>query len=160
MRNRKSTSEKAVIHQSKNRHRIVQNKFFIHRGSFQKVREDGEMAGKYLMVNLQDSRKSCTEQNLNVWKDPKLRKLVSDHFIFWQICKSNPYGKWYEVFYKPTQYPYGEIVDPRTGEKLEEWHQVNYEIISDHTEKFLAMYKNEWDRSSKTDGESQSANNE
>ncbi|KAG8189664.1 hypothetical protein JTE90_018511 [Oedothorax gibbosus] len=123
----------------------------LNRYSFRTARDEAQKARKWLMVNVVKSTKSGLEQNRNVWKNKNVKDLVSKDFILWRVNQKNPYGKWYEQFYKPVEFPYVAILDPRTGEKLQVWHKMDPSDLLKCVEDFLLDYKNLWDRSEEED---------
>ncbi|GIY64953.1 UBX domain-containing protein 7 [Caerostris darwini] len=124
----------------------------MHRGNFNSARDQGQRMNKWLMVNLQDSQEfACQVLNRDVWSNRDVKKLVSDHFIFWQVYTDSADGEKYSQFYKPEKFPYIAILDPRTGEKLVVWNNVDPVTICELIEAFLKEH-------SSPDGTSQSAN--
>lgn len=46
----------------------------------------GEQEGKWLMVNIQDSKEfSCQQLNRDVWSNDAVRTILAGHFILWQV---------------------------------------------------------------------------
>ncbi|KAF8797295.1 UBX domain-containing protein 7-like [Argiope bruennichi] len=110
----------------------------MHRGNFSTARDQGQVTNKWLMVNLQDSQEfSCQVLNRDVWSNHDVKKLVSQHFVFWQVYNDSIDGEKYIQFYKPVEFPYIAILDPRTGEKLVTWHHVDSTTLCELIESFL-----------------------
>ncbi|CAL1276518.1 unnamed protein product [Larinioides sclopetarius] len=110
----------------------------MHRGNFSSARDFGQMSNKWLMVNLQDSQEfSCQVLNRDVWSNRDVKKLISQHFVFWQVYNDSIDGEKYIQFYKPVEFPYIAILDPRTGEKLVTWHHVDSVTLCELIENFL-----------------------
>lgn len=110
----------------------------MYRGNFESARDFGQMSNKWLMVNLQDSQEfSCQVLNRDVWSNPAVKSLVSRHFVFWQVYSDSIDGQRYMQFYTPVTFPYIAILDPRTGEKLVVWNNVDAMSICEHIDSFL-----------------------
>lgn len=111
------------------------------RGNFESARDFGQLADKWLMVNIQDSQEfSCQVLNRDVWSNKAVKKLIAKHFTFWQVYSDSVDGQRYMQFYKPVEFPYIAILDPRTGEKLVVWHNVDVKTICELIELFLAEH--------------------
>lgn len=97
--------------------------------SWDEVRSVGKEDKKWIMVNLQDmSDFNCQALNRDIWKDPAVKELVKENFLFLQYDKEYPESEEFLAFYFPTQghenpdnYPYVTIIDPRTGEQVKVW---------------------------------------
>ncbi|GFY48282.1 UBX domain-containing protein 7 [Trichonephila inaurata madagascariensis] len=124
----------------------------MHRGNFSTARETGNASNRWLMVNIQDSQEfSCQVLNRDVWSNNDVKSLISKHFIFWQVYNDSIDGEKYMQFYKPVEFPYIAVLDPRTGEKLIEWHDVNSNNMCDLIQSFLKEHRTP-DGSSTTSG--------
>lgn len=78
------------------------------------------------MVNVQNSQEfSCQVLNRDVWSSPAVKEIVSEHFLFWQVYNTSRDGERYIQFYPVNQYPYISIIDPRTGELVESWNNID-----------------------------------
>ncbi|XP_035216881.1 UBX domain-containing protein 7-like [Stegodyphus dumicola] len=110
----------------------------MHRGTFDSARDFGQTSNRWLMVNIQDSQEfSCQVLNRDVWSNPTVKELISQHFVFWQVYSDSIDGQRYMQFYKLVEFPYIAIIDPRTGEKLLEWHHVDATSICELIQIFL-----------------------
>ena len=77
------------------------------------------------MVNVQCSQEfSCQVLNRDVWSNPAVKELVSEHFLFWQVYNTSRDGERYIQFYPVHTYPYISIIDPRTGELVQSWNNI------------------------------------
>ncbi|KAF7929363.1 uncharacterized protein EAE98_005281 [Botrytis deweyae] len=91
------------------------------------ARDEGKENGKWILVNIQDnSIFDCQSLNRDIWKDPGVRDVVKENFIFMQYSKDDPRGSQYIQYYFPQKdseaaYPHIAIVDPRTGEQVKVW---------------------------------------
>lgn len=113
----------------------------MHRGTFESARDYGQSSNRWLMVNLQNSQEfACQVLNRDVWSNPAVKSLVTKHFVFWQVYSDSLDGERYMQFYKPTEFPYVAVIDPRTGEKLVEWHHVDASSINQLVDVFLKEY--------------------
>ncbi|KAH6895936.1 hypothetical protein B0T10DRAFT_229482 [Thelonectria olida] len=99
------------------------------RVTWDEARTLGKEDKKWIMVNLQDmSDFNCQTLNRDIWKDPNVKGLVSENFIFLQYDKESPDAEEYITFYfpnrsheNPDNYPHVSIIDPRTGEQVKVW---------------------------------------
>lgn len=91
------------------------------------ARDKGKEEMKWILVNVQDpSIFDCQSLNRDIWKDPGIKELVKENFIFMQYSKDDPRGMQYINYYFPLRdsdaaYPHIAIVDPRTGEQVKVW---------------------------------------
>lgn len=91
------------------------------------AREEGKESGKWILVNIQDvSIFDCQLLNRDIWKDPGIKDLVKENFIFMQYAKEDSRANQYVQYYFPQKdseaaYPHIAIVDPRTGEQVKVW---------------------------------------
>ncbi|KAI9650274.1 UBX domain protein Ubx2 [Ciborinia camelliae] len=91
------------------------------------ARDEGKENGKWILVNIQDnSIFDCQSLNRDIWKDPGVKDVVKENFIFMQYSKDDPRGNQYIQYYFPQSdseaaYPHIAIVDPRTGEQVKVW---------------------------------------
>lgn len=87
-------------------------------GSFQAARDHAKEQNRWLIVNLQDNADfNCQVLNRDVWSNEKLRKVLRNFFVFWQVATDNAEGHRYQIFYSVEDFPYVGIIDPRTGEE-------------------------------------------
>jgi UBX domain-containing protein 7 len=91
------------------------------------ARDKGKEELKWILVNIQDpSIFDCQSLNRDIWKDPGIKEVVKENFIFMQYSKDDPRGSQYIQYYFPLRdsdaaYPHIAIVDPRTGEQVKIW---------------------------------------
>ncbi|KAL7990803.1 hypothetical protein Chor_014233 [Crotalus horridus] len=98
----------------------------MHKGSFETAKECGQMQNKWLMINIQNVQDfACQCLNRDVWSNDAVKNIIREHFIFWQVYHDSEEGQRYIQFYKLGDFPYVSILDPRTGQKLVEWHQLD-----------------------------------
>lgn len=51
-----------------------------------KAKLAGEQEGKWLIVNIQDSKEfKCQQLNRDVWSNEAVRNIMAEHFILWQV---------------------------------------------------------------------------
>lgn len=113
----------------------------MHRGSFESARESGQVSNRWLMVNVQDSQEfSCQILNRDVWSNKAVKNYIIKHFIFWQVYSDSSDGQRYMQFYKPVEFPYVAVIDPRTGENLIVWHEIDMSNFFELIEKFLQAH--------------------
>lgn len=110
-------------------------------GSFHSVRDAGQSAGKWLMVNIQNTQEfSCQKLNRDVWSDPTVKSIIRESFVFWQVFHDSEDGLKYSQFYDVTEYPYVAILDPRTGELMVTWHHLDTVAFCDLVMDFLTNH--------------------
>ncbi|UYV62454.1 UBXN7 [Cordylochernes scorpioides] len=131
----------------------------IHRGAFEssklfylhlcsltvddmwQAREKGQAINKWVMVNVQDVREfACQVLNRDVWSHQAVKSIVKEHFIFWQTYCDSEEGRRYDRFYKVTRFPYIAVIDPRTGENLVTWNNVDAVSLCDLMSEFLTQH--------------------
>ncbi|XP_077278309.1 UBX domain-containing protein 7 isoform X1 [Temnothorax americanus] len=102
-------------------------------GSFVEARDHAKTLNRWLLVNVQDPQEFCCQiLNRDVWSNERIREIVKDHFILWQVLSNTSDGKRYIDFYKVMSYPYLAIVDPRTGECMKAYKNITVDsLISD-----------------------------
>lgn len=95
--------------------------------NWDQARDKGKDEMKWIIVNIQDnSIFDCQSLNRDIWKDPGIKEVVKENFIFMQYSKDDPRGSQYIQYYFPLRdssaaYPHIAIVDPRTGEQVKIW---------------------------------------
>ncbi|XP_028405810.1 UBX domain-containing protein 7-like isoform X2 [Dendronephthya gigantea] len=110
----------------------------IHKGTFETAKVTGEQEGKWLIVNIQDSKEfKCQQLNRDVWSNEAVRNIMADHFILWQVYRDSDDGDRYTQFYHVTKFPHLSVLDPRTGEKLVEWDTVDAQSFCEVATEFL-----------------------
>ena len=89
------------------------------------------------MVNVQNVQEfSCQVLNRDVWSNPAVKEIITEHFVFWQVkgihiffiensldtpvfffkvYHDSSEGQRYMQFYNVIEFPYVAILDPRTG---------------------------------------------
>ncbi|KAM9128023.1 UBX domain-containing protein 7 isoform 1-T1 [Pangshura tecta] len=113
----------------------------MHKGSFETAKECGQMQNKWLMINIQNVQDfACQCLNRDVWSNEAVKNIIREHFIFWQVYHDSEEGQRYIQFYKLSDFPYVSILDPRTGQKLVEWHQLDVTSFLDQVTGFLGEH--------------------
>ncbi|KAF4020846.1 hypothetical protein G4228_012874 [Cervus hanglu yarkandensis] len=113
----------------------------MHKGSFETAKECGQMQNKWLMINIQNVQDfACQCLNRDVWSNEAVKNIIREHFIFWQVYHDSEEGQRYIQFYKLGDFPYVSILDPRTGKKLVEWHQLDVSSFLDQVTGFLGEH--------------------
>ncbi|XP_023226428.1 UBX domain-containing protein 7-like isoform X1 [Centruroides sculpturatus] len=111
----------------------------MHRGSLESARELGRTTNRWLMVNIQNVQEfACQVLNRDVWSNAAVKSIISEHFVFWQVYCESEDGQRYIQFYNVTEYPYIAILDPRTGEKLVVWNNIDSVSFCDLVTEFLS----------------------
>ncbi|KAL0593565.1 UBX domain-containing protein 7 [Plecturocebus cupreus] len=105
------------------------------------AKECGQMQNKWLMINIQNVQDfACQCLNRDVWSNEAVKNIIREHFIFWQVYHDSEEGQRYIQFYKLGDFPYVSILDPRTGQKLVEWHQLDVSSFLDQVTGFLGEH--------------------
>nr|XP_033813829.1 UBX domain-containing protein 7 isoform X2 [Geotrypetes seraphini] len=113
----------------------------MHKGSFETAKECGQMQNKWLMINIQNVQDfACQCLNRDVWSNEAVKTIIREHFIFWQVYHNSEEGQRYIQFYKLGDFPYISILDPRTGQKLVEWHQLDVSSFLEQVTGFLGEH--------------------
>ncbi|CAG0914980.1 unnamed protein product [Notodromas monacha] len=113
----------------------------IFTGSFDEAKEFGARENRWLLVNIQNNQEfKCQVLNRDVWSDKRIKKLVREHFVFWQAYNDTDDGERFSMFYPVTKWPYIAVLDPRTGENLAQWHDDSPGIILNALTDFLSEH--------------------
>ncbi|KAH9081081.1 hypothetical protein Ae201684P_012054 [Aphanomyces euteiches] len=97
----------------------------IFHGSLSEARSFAKQESKWLLVNIQDETVFASLRlNRDTWSDDLVQNLVSSSFVFWQSNVKSDQGKKFCALYQidPDVVPVTCIIDPRTGQKLVQWH--------------------------------------
>ncbi|KAM4771963.1 LOW QUALITY PROTEIN: UBX domain-containing protein 7 [Rhinophrynus dorsalis] len=113
----------------------------MHKGSFETAKECGQIQNKWLMINIQNVQDfACQCLNRDIWSNEAVKTLIREHFIFWQVYHDSEEGQRYIQFYKLSDFPYVSILDPRTGQKLVEWHKLDPTSFLEQVTGFLGEH--------------------
>ncbi|XP_061776369.1 UBX domain-containing protein 7 [Nerophis ophidion] len=113
----------------------------MHKGSFETAKDCGQLENKWLMINIQNVQDfACQCLNRDVWSNDAVKNIIRDHFIFWQVYHDSEEGQRYIQFYKLNKFPYISILDPRTGQKMVEWNQLDVASFLEQATGFLAEH--------------------
>uniref|UniRef100_A0A669DMC7 UBX domain-containing protein 7 n=1 Tax=Oreochromis niloticus TaxID=8128 RepID=A0A669DMC7_ORENI len=113
----------------------------MHKGSFETAKDCGQMENKWLMINIQNVQDfACQCLNRDVWSNDSVKTIIREHFIFWQVYHDSEEGQRYIQFYKLNKFPYISILDPRTGQKMVEWNQLDVASFLEQATGFLAEH--------------------
>ncbi|XP_068605123.1 UBX domain-containing protein 7 [Brachionichthys hirsutus] len=113
----------------------------MHKGSFETAKDCGQLENKWLMINIQNVQDfSCQCLNRDVWSNDAVKTIIREHFIFWQVYHDSEEGQRYIQFYKLNKFPYISILDPRTGQKMVEWNQLDVASFLEQATGFLAEH--------------------
>lgn len=90
-------------------------------GTFDEIKKMAEQKKYFVLVNIQDVQEfDCQKLNRDTWSNKDLKELIGENFVFWQVNSANPEGKWFTQIYPVFKFPYIAIIDPRTGQKLQD----------------------------------------
>ncbi|XP_068426948.1 UBX domain-containing protein 7 [Clinocottus analis] len=113
----------------------------MHKGSFETAKDCGQLENKWLMINIQNVQDfACQCLNRDVWSNDAVKTIIREHFIFWQVYHDSEEGQRYIQFYKLNKFPYISILDPRTGQKMVEWTELDVASFLEQTTGFLAEH--------------------
>ncbi|XP_019959447.1 UBX domain-containing protein 7 [Paralichthys olivaceus] len=113
----------------------------MHKGSFETAKDCGQLENKWLMINIQNVQDfACQCLNRDVWSNDAVKTIIREHFIFWQVYHDSEEGQRYIQFYKLNKFPYISILDPRTGQKMVEWNQLDVASFLEQVTGFLAEH--------------------
>ncbi|XP_026063094.1 UBX domain-containing protein 7 [Carassius auratus] len=113
----------------------------MHKGSFETAKDSGQLENKWLMINIQNVQDfACQCLNRDVWSNDAVKNIIREHFIFWQVYHDSEEGQRYIQFYKLNKFPYISILDPRTGQKMVEWNQLDVTSFLDQVTGFLSEH--------------------
>uniref|UniRef100_A0A3B4AJM7 UBX domain-containing protein n=1 Tax=Periophthalmus magnuspinnatus TaxID=409849 RepID=A0A3B4AJM7_9GOBI len=99
------------------------------------------MENKWLMINIQNVQDfACQCLNRDVWSNDAVKTIIREHFIFWQVYHDSEEGQRYIQFYKLNKFPYISILDPRTGQKMVEWNQLDVSSFLEQATGFLTEH--------------------
>ncbi|XP_072525396.1 UBX domain-containing protein 7 [Salminus brasiliensis] len=113
----------------------------MHKGSFETAKDCGQLENKWLMINIQNVQDfACQCLNRDVWSNEAVKTIIRQHFIFWQVYHDSEEGQRYIQFYKLNKFPYISILDPRTGQKMVEWNQLDVTSFLEQVTGFLTEH--------------------
>ncbi|KAI4897688.1 hypothetical protein NFI96_015713, partial [Prochilodus magdalenae] len=105
------------------------------------AKDCGQLENKWLMINIQNVQDfACQCLNRDVWSNEAVKTIIREHFIFWQVYHDSEEGQRYIQFYKLNKFPYISILDPRTGQKMVEWNQLDVSSFLDQVTGFLTEH--------------------
>lgn len=80
----------------------------------------GRQENRWILVNIQDpSEFPCQVLNRDCWSNTKLKELIKDKLLFWQVYQDAADGRRVVGYYGLHSYPAIFIVDPRTSELIQ-----------------------------------------
>ncbi|KAJ5079648.1 ubx domain-containing protein [Anaeramoeba ignava] len=95
-------------------------------GSLAKAKQKGTEEGKWVLVNIQDPNEfTSSVLNRDIWNNKTIQSIINNHFIFCQWKVDSPTSRIYLQFYETFSFPSVSILDPITGERLENWLTFN-----------------------------------
>jgi thioredoxin-related protein len=61
----------------------------IFSGNFQAARDTGTKNNRWILVNIQNNQEfKCQVLNRDVWSDQRIKTLIKENFVFWQVSES------------------------------------------------------------------------
>ncbi|XP_050099947.1 UBX domain-containing protein 7 [Anopheles aquasalis] len=89
-------------------------------GGFDLAQRHGRSLDRWLLVNLQDDLNFCCQMlNRDLWSDARLKEFMRRNLVFWQQSNKTNDGAKFKTFYKVRSEPYIAMIDPRTGEEVQ-----------------------------------------
>jgi len=115
----------------------------MYRGDWQSARDKATESGRWLLVNIQEPKEfQCQVLNRDLWSNPGVKTIISEHFVFWQQYKQSDEAQRYMTFYKITSWPYIAVIDPRTGENMVTWSHIDANAFPELITEFLSLNPN------------------
>ena len=113
----------------------------LYQGDWQSAREHASSSGRWLLVNIQNPQEfQCQVLNRDLWSNPGVKVIIKEHFVFWQQYKESDEAQRYMTFYTITDWPYVSIIDPRTGENMVTWSQIEAATFPELITEFLTLH--------------------
>jgi len=110
-------------------------------GDWQSARDHAAKTNRWLLVNIQDSKEfQCQVLNRDLWSNPGVKAIISEHFVFWQQYKESDEAERYMTFYTIKEWPYVSIIDPRTGENMVTWSHIEASAFPELMTEFLSLH--------------------
>jgi len=131
---------------SKSKKRTLEELFkppldMMFQGDWQSARDHAAKTNRWLLVNIQDSKEfQCQVLNRDLWSNPGVKAIVSEHFVFWQQYKESDDAERYMTFYTIKEWPYVSIIDPRTGENMVTWSHIEASAFPELMTEFLSLH--------------------
>lgn len=113
----------------------------MYQGDWQGARDHAAKTNRWLLVNIQDSKEfQCQVLNRDLWSNPGVKAIISEHFVFWQQYKESDEAERYMTFYTIKEWPYVSIIDPRTGENMVTWSHIEATAFPELMTEFLSLH--------------------
>eukprot|EP00092_Neocalanus_flemingeri_P015956 GFUD01017273.1.p1 GENE.GFUD01017273.1~~GFUD01017273.1.p1 ORF type:complete len:450 (-),score=171.83 GFUD01017273.1:167-1516(-) len=110
-------------------------------GDWQSARDHAAKTNRWLLVNIQDAKEfQCQVLNRDLWSNPGVKAIISEHFVFWQQYKESDDAERYMTFYTIKEWPYVSIIDPRTGENMVTWSHIEAAAFPELMTEFLSLH--------------------
>jgi len=110
-------------------------------GDWQSARDHAAKTNRWLLVNIQDSKEfQCQVLNRDLWSNPGVKAIITEHFVFWQQYKESDEAERYMTFYTIKEWPYVSIIDPRTGENMVTWSHIEASAFPELMTEFLSLH--------------------
>ena len=131
---------------SKSKKRTLEDLFkppldLLYQGDWQSARDLASSSGRWLLVNIQNPQEfQCQVLNRDLWSNPGVKMIVKEHFVFWQQYKESDEAQRYMTFYPISDWPYVSIIDPRTGENMVTWSNIEAATFPELITEFLTRH--------------------
>ena len=66
--------------------------------------------------------------------------IIKEHFVFWQQYKDSDEAQGYMTVYPSSDWPYVSIIDPRTGENMVTWSNIEAATFPELITEFLTRH--------------------
>ena len=110
-------------------------------GDWSSAREQATNSGRWLLVNIQDAKEfQCQVLNRDLWANPGVKAIIGEHFVFWQQYRESDEAERYMTFYSIDKWPYVAIIDPRTGENMVTWANIDAAAFPALITEFLTLH--------------------
>lgn len=137
------SEQSSLSSNNENRRRTFDDLFrppldLIFRGTFEMAKFEGQRKNKWILVNVQNQLEfACQVLNRDVWSNPTVRAIIKEHFLFFQTYHDISQGQNFISFYNVHCFPHISIIDPRTGEKVKSWQEVDTVTFCEQVTQFL-----------------------
>ncbi|CAG0925899.1 unnamed protein product, partial [Notodromas monacha] len=92
----------------------------------------------WLLVDVHNEQEfACKVLNRDVWYDERIKTLIRENFIFWQVPMKSEEGERFLNFYPVEKWPSYCVIDPRTGERLVTWDTTDADVVYQLLNDFL-----------------------
>ncbi|XP_055346160.1 UBX domain-containing protein 7-like [Paramacrobiotus metropolitanus] len=108
-------------------------------GTFDQVRQRAFLKKRWLMVNIHNYTEfACQRLIRDCLVHEAVKEIILENFVFWHANHDTREGLRYRSHYQAQSFPYLAIIDPRTGEKVATYGEMNVMGFCNQISEFLA----------------------